>query len=380
MLKNLILTLFLVSSYLVQAQQFKHPGKLILENQTLNGNFSAKVTPRTKALLFKTTTNETFNILNLDGMTLSYDKNTRKYQTKKINGNIQLLEVLLEGKAKLYKNPISTNLLVETPDHDTKELVRGTNGTGISEYSRGVLAIVFGDCPQVRELIRSSSFSYSKIDGLTSQYNNCANFEEDYTLTEKQLQDSAFEEEGSTYNLELGAGYFFEDSNGVVGGQSFGSNLNGLSLFVGGNFSPSYLKAYKNTFFFDIIATYQVNTSDDIVEKSAFRLLFGPRVVFYKKKNISPYVRFTVGLVVDRYTLDFSSLAGFEAFPNVLEDSDTSLNAGIEIGATIHKNIRLGLLYVPEYNAQVFSEADNFGVRLENNSFNLKLSYVFGGK
>ncbi|WP_394750736.1 hypothetical protein [Spongiimicrobium salis] len=380
MLKHFIVTLFLVSSYLVQSQQFKHPGKLMLQDETYTGTFSNKVTPRTKALVFKASTSETFNILSLDNATLVYDQNGRSYQTKKINGNIQLLEVLVEGKARLYKNPISNNLIIQKSDEESKVLARATNKTGISEYSRGVLAILFSDCPQVRQLVSSHSFSYSKIDDLTTQYNNCENFEEGYVLTDTQIKDLAYDEEGSTYTLDVGVGYFFESNDGLVGGQNFDASLNGLSFFVGGSFSPSYLKAYKNTFFFDVTATYLVNASDGPVEKSAFRLLFGPRVVFYKDSNLSPYIKFSVGLAVDRYTLDFSGFPGLDGFPNPLEDSDTSLNAGIEIGATIHKNIRLGILYVPEYSAQVFSDADNFGVRLDNNSFNLKLSYVFGGK
>lgn len=379
MFKNLFLTFFLLFNCTLWSQDFDHPGKLFLKNDTISGSFSDKITSKTTFLIFKSSSSkQTLNVLSTDSLRLQYDRSRKTYITKKFNGAVQILELLTEGKATLYKSPSSSNFFIATKAFGIKELAQKNTRIETLGGVRGILSVTFNDCPEVRELVNSRSFSYPKIKELTLKYNNCNRFTEGYALSENQLKALEFSKKEGIFKLEIGAGYFFEHIEGRVLGQSFASNLEGVALSVSGNFSPSYFKALRNKLFFDLSATLHINASNRVLDKNSLKLFFSPRYNFLDHKKINPYLRLNLGISLERYTIATPPAQIALDFPPETKNSDTALNLGIEGGVTLNKKIRIGIVFIPQYNTQIVSETTDLDFGLRTKSLTIKASYLFG--
>ncbi|AXT19554.1 hypothetical protein D7030_10200 [Flavobacteriaceae bacterium AU392] len=381
------LTIILLSIFtFTNAQNFNYPGEISRSNEIISGNFSNKVNAKTTSLTFKATnSNEIINVLNTANLTLKYNGNNKTYITKQVDKTIKIAEILVTGKASLYKDVNSTNFIIESKKSGLKELIRYKSYVTSRDKARGILTVFFEDCPDVRSSLNGNRFTYSSIKEYTENYNQCAEYTNEYTFSGRQIKDLEFSKKKGIINVELGASYLSQQIEFVVPGTTnvpFDESLNTFSIFANVNFSPSYFNELRKKLFLDIGLGYSFQSDASInalsVDKNSILASIGPRYNFLPEAKVNPFIRTNFTFSVDSYTITENIAGSLNELGGNIDETNTDLSVSIEAGVTI-QNFRFSLSFTPKYFSNLSPFEDN-RLRVSNQNFGFKAAYILGKK
>ncbi len=379
----------LLSFYFTQAQEFKYPGIVLRNNETINGKFSNKLNSKTTVLNFKIdSSGDIINIFKSNDLLFSYSQNKKQYIAKSLNNEVLIAEVLVKGKASLYKDIKSDNLLIETSEHGIRTLEKNEEITKIDginyvKHSKtmGTLSVIFGDCSEIRDIVSGKNFTFGSISDYTKKYNQCS-YSNSYEFSKNQLKNLEFSKKKGIVSVELGATYTsqsidFSTPSNVV----FNDDLNSISIFSNVNFSPSYFKTLRNKLFFDLgaAAVFNSNTNQNSIEleKKSIQANVGVRYNFLTQKSVSPFARVNLGFTVDQFDITSNPTSILNDFGGFIDETRTSFLISFEAGVTV-KKIRLSVFIAPEYTSDVI-ENENL-LSIQNQNFGFKAAYILGKK
>lgn len=284
-----------------------------------------------------------------------YD-NIKEFIAKPLNNKNVFLEVIIKGKASLFKHlkkfyleldNVFKELENEIVEYQNDDLVRYKRQ---SNRYKGILKVFFKDCPKVNSKINNVAYLEKSLSKIVVDFNTCKG-EESIVIKNKVNKievlfgaSIGFVYSNLRFDINRTEAIFFTDKTKSSSTVSFGLHSeiffprisDKISLFTGvkylkNNFSNIYTKNVNNSYRNEYIVNHKNN------ELSIF---FGPRYTIRGKK-FTPF--FTVGLIS---TINFNSTTNWDEtlyYDNIynyhIEYQTNKLSYGYFISAGVKKKI-----------------------------------------
>ena len=376
--------ILLLCFFTISAQEFKFPGEIIRNGQTVSGNFDKKINSRITGLQFQSSnTNEVIDLFQNPEITFSYPEDDKTYITQAIGNSILINEILVTGRVSLYKEISSENFIVENGSSGLRVLERFEDFTKTRNNARGILTVIFEDCAEVRGSLERNRFTYASIQRYVENYNKCQEFSNDYTFSNRQLENLEFSKKKGIVNIELGASILSQQIEfSVPDISNFDESISNFSLHANVNFSPSYFKQLRRKLFFDIglAVNFQSSASNNSfdVEKNSVLVNISPRYSFLPDAKVNPFVRTNFALAIDTFNITENITGALDAFDGSIDETGLGFAFSVEAGVDISR-FRLSVLFTPNYKTDLNSSEGNQLI-ITSQNIALKAAYILGKK